>query len=141
MTTFTPRITDFAASVQKLFDSIPFYRTLQITLDKIEPGHVTAKMLRQGGVLQQDGFYHAGVLTALADAVGGSAAATLLGKGENIVSVNFAVSLLRPARAEMLRAEGRVIKAGKKFYFAEAEIFADNSDDLLAKASITLTVP
>jgi uncharacterized protein (TIGR00369 family) len=140
MEAFTPRQDDYENAVRDMFDSIPFYRTLGITLDTIEPGFIIVRMPKTESVSQQNGFFHAGALTALADAAGGTAAATLLAEGENILSVNFGVSLLRPARADRLRAEGRVIKAGRRLFVAEAEIFADSTSDLLVKATITLAV-
>ena len=140
MEAFSPRRDDFVQAVRDMFDSIAFYRTLGITLDTIEPGFIIVRMPKTESVRQQNGFFHAGALTALADAAGGTAAATLLAEGENILSVNFAVSLLRPARADRLRAEGKVIKAGRRLFVAEAEIFADSTNDLLVKATITLAV-
>ena len=140
MEAFTPRRDDYENAVRDMFESIPFYRTLGITLDTIEPAFIVVHMPKTESVSQQNGFFHAGALTALADAAGGMAAATLLAEGENILSVNFAVSLLRPARADRLRAEGKIIKAGRRLFVAEAEIFADNTNDLLVKATITLAV-
>ena len=65
-----------------------------------------------------------------------------MAEGENILSVNFAVSLMRPAAADKIRGEGRVIKTGKTLYFCETVIFDANDPERkpIMTASITLAV-
>ena len=125
-----------------MFELIPIHHFFDIQLETIEPGEVTATLKKRPELLQQHGYFQAGALITLADAVGGAAACTLLAEGENMLSVNFAVSLMRPAAADKIRGEGRVIKAGKTLYFCETVIF--DADDPERKpimtASITLAV-
>jgi uncharacterized protein (TIGR00369 family) len=96
-------------------------------------------MDRIESLTQQNGFFQAGALIGLADMVGGAAAYSLMGEGENVLSVNFAVSLMRPADYDRIWAEGKVIKAGKRLYVAEARLYGDQTlERLLVAATITL---
>jgi len=142
MTDFTPKTTNYAEAVTAVFNAIPLHQTLGIQLTEIRPGYVCASMDKAEALTQQNGYLHAGALISLADAVGGSAAATLIEEGQNILSVNFAVSMLRPADSAKVRGEGRVVKAGKRFIFSEARIYGDSGgkEQLLVSASITLAV-
>ena len=78
---------------------------------------------------QQDGFLHAGTVTALMDSACGSAAFTLMPIGARVLSVEFKVNLLSPARGERFRAEGRVIKAGRTITVCEGKLFSIQGDD------------
>jgi len=119
MTEFQPLRKDFAQTVRAMFDTIPIHQTMGIELDDLEPGFATGHMPLAEAFTQQNGYLQAGAILALADAVGGAAGYTLMAEGENILSVNFSISMLRPVAAEEICAEGRVIKAGKRLYFVE----------------------
>ena len=140
--TFQPQKNNFREAVRELFDSIPIHKFLDIKLDEIEPGCVSAYLPKRPELLQQHGYFQAGALITLADAVAGAAAYSLMAEGENLLSVNFAVSLLKPARTDKIRGEGRVIKAGKRLYFSEAVLFneTDGKREKILTAAVTLMV-
>ena len=142
MTSFKTKRDDYREAVTEIFDRIPIHRFFDIRLESVEPGKVTAVLKKRPELLQQNGYFQAGALVTLADAVGGSAAYTLTAEGENILSINFAVSLMRPAAADELRGEGRVVKAGKNLYFCETAVYdvADPERKPLMTAAITLMV-
>ena len=102
--------------------------------------HVTAGELDE--LLQQNGFFQAGVLVALADSAGGAASFTLLEENQNILSVNFSVSLMRAAEADKIIAEGKVIKAGQRLHFCRVELYQekDGEKQLVMAADITMAV-
>lgn len=141
MTPFEPERPDYIEAVQALHAEVPLSATLGIELTTVKPGEVSAVLKLRPEVTQQGGVAHAGTITALADTVCGLAAFSLMPAGVGILSVNINVSLMRPAAGERLRAVGRVIKAGKRVYFTEAEVFTgDDSDEkLAAKVSATMT--
>jgi uncharacterized protein (TIGR00369 family) len=140
MTEFIPKNEEYAAAVRNLYETARFHKTANIKLDEVRPGYVTARMDWAEGLTQQNGYIHAGVLVGLADVVGGLAAYSLMAQGENVLSVNFAVSMLRPARGGTVVAEGEVIRAGKRLYVCEARLYGDeNREELLVTTTITLT--
>ena len=70
------------------------------------------------------GTVHGSVVMALLDSVAGSAVHTTLPAGVGYTTVSITTSFLRPVRADTgtLRAEGRLLKAGRRVALAEAEL-------------------
>ena len=92
--------------------------------------------------LQQNGFIHAGVQTTLADHAAGGAAATVLVDGSTVLTLEFKVNLLRPARSERLLCRAEVLKAGRQATVVESEVFGYENGErrLYSKASVTMAV-
>ena len=83
------------------------------------------------------GTVQGGVMAAFADALLGGAAAAHLPEDRYPALADMNISLLRPAPAGMsLTGRGRVLKAGRRVLFAEAEI-CDDQGRLIAKATGT----
>ncbi len=77
---------------------------------------------------QQNGYLHAGVVTTMLDSACGYAAFTLVPAGSNILSVEFKVNLLSPAKGDAFLATGRVLKAGKALTICEGELTATEGE-------------
>ncbi|HET7482924.1 MAG TPA: PaaI family thioesterase [Actinomycetota bacterium] len=83
------------------------------------------------------GNLQGGVLAAFADAVLGATCAAHLPAEMYPALAEMKVSFLRPARAgTTITGTGRVLKAGKRLLFVEAEI-TDGAGDLIAKVTGT----
>lgn len=115
-----------------------FMHHIGFTLDRIEAGFVTGSMYNQEHIRQQAGFLHGGATATFADLVMGFAAYSLVGEDEAVVTADLRISYLNPGVGKLFRAEGQVIKNGRKLIFCEAEIFADHL--LIAKASASMAV-
>src|SRR5262249_27393032 len=91
---------------------------------------------------QQHGFVHAGVVMTLADHTCGGAAATTVGEGLDVITVENKVAFLRPAAATSLACRAEVLRTGKNIVFVEAEVTMERGGKrvLVAKASSTLAV-
>jgi len=89
---------------------------------------------------QQDGFLHAGIVTALIDSACGYAAYTFMPVGSRVLSVEFKVNLLNPAKGKTFRAEGQVLKSGKTLTVCEGKLFAlqDGQETLTAIMQATM---
>lgn len=127
-----PRNPDWRRAVEADFEAATFVRHLGVTLDALGPGLVEAHLDVRPEHLQQAGSVHAGVQTTLADHCAGGAAGTLIGADEGIVSVEFKVHLLRPARGAVLRCRARVVKPGARFSVVHAEVWTADPDKLTA---------
>jgi uncharacterized protein (TIGR00369 family) len=88
-------------------------RTLGVTLERVVPGEVDLTLPFRSDLTQQHGFLHAGVVTAVIDSACGYAALTLMEPGTAVLSVEFKVQLLAPARGASFRGLGRVVRAGR----------------------------
>lgn len=129
--------------VSSIFDTAPFIQHLGIkvahqaegvcdTLTPIRPEH-----------LQQDGYVHAGVLATVADHTAGGAAATLLPETQGVLSIEFKINLLRPAKGDALFCHSTVLRGGRTISVTEAEVYvrsAGQQDRLVAKATVTLAI-
>jgi uncharacterized protein (TIGR00369 family) len=83
------------------------------------------------------GNLQGGVLAAFADALLGGASAAHLAEDVYPALVEMKISIFRPAsRGATLTGIGRVVKAGTRVLFAEAEVH-DADHNLIAKASGT----
>src|SRR3546814_19654486 len=55
---------------------------------------------------QQNGFLHGGVVGAIADVAGGYAAYSVFGDGDDVLTVEYNINLIRPEAGVRLRATG-----------------------------------
>lgn len=141
MTKFEPKREDFAEAVRALHAKTGLAQSMGVELISVKPGEVVAEMKLTPELTQQHGAAHAGTIASLADIVCGLAAYSLMPDGLSVVSVNINLSLMRPAKGERLRAVGRVVKAGERIYFTEAEVIVGHDPDTkpVAKVSATMT--
>ena len=131
---------DFESRVRAGFELQALMKTLRAELTSVAPGEVRIEMPFDGAFGQQDGFLHAGVITSIADSACGFAAYSLMGPSERILSVEFKVNLLRPARGERFVAVGKVVKAGRTLTVCSADVTAidGGSETLIALMQATM---
>ena len=103
----------FAARVAASFARQAAMRTLGATLESVLPGHVVLGMLHRDELTQQHGFVHAGMLAAALDSACGYAAFSLMPADAAVLTIEFKINLLAPARGPRFRFEGRVTKPGR----------------------------
>ena len=115
---------DFAAAVTNNFAQQPVMNLIGARLGHVEPGVVEIELPFRADLTQQDGYIHAGVITTVADSAAGYAAYTLMPAGSRVLSIEFKVNLLRPARGELFVARAEVIKAGRTLTVVRADVFA-----------------
>ncbi len=113
---------------------------LGITVARIEPGEVELTFPFREDLTQQHGFIHAGVVATALDSAAGYAAFTLMPADAAVLTVEYKVNLLAPAKGESFRAIAKVVKPGRTITVCQAEAFAiDNGKEKLV-ASLTATV-
>lgn len=96
--------------------------TLGATLERVAPGEVDLGLAFRADLTQQHGFLHAGVVTAVVDSACGYAALSLMEAGAAVLSVEFKVQLLAPARGARFVALGRVVRAGRTLTVVAGEL-------------------
>ena len=85
---------------------------------------------------QVHGVVHGGILAALADTTAAIAAYTAVPRGTEIVTVELKINYLEPVPGGRIKADARVLRAGRNFVVAECEIFNEDGS-LAAKALLT----
>ena len=115
-------------------------KTLGAKIINIEPGKVVIACAKTEALTQQHGFFHAGVLTTLADTACGYAALSVAPEEADVLSVEFKINLMKPARAEKIVAVGEVLKAGRTLVFCEATVTDETGKEVYAKMLATIFV-
>ena len=140
MSDFTPRAADYEQRVRDSFARQGVMDLIGAQMTAVTPGRVTIVLPFRSDLCQQHGFFHAGVTSTVADSAGGYAAFTLFPADSSVMTVEFKINLLAPADGERLRAEGRVIRPGRRLTACDVEVFAekDGRSTLCAKLMQTL---
>jgi uncharacterized protein (TIGR00369 family) len=140
MPRFEPKNPDYRAAATATFEQQQVVRTLGMSIARLEAGEVELSMPYSPDWTQQNGFVHAGIITAGLDNACGIAAFTLMPRGSDILTVEFKTNLLAPAKGERFSFHASVIKPGRTLTVCEARAFAtqDGVDALIATMTGTL---
>ena len=140
MPRFQPKNPDYRTAAAAILSSQPAMRTLGISLVRLDPGEVDLAMGYGAQFTQQNGFVHAGIITAGLDNACGIAAFTLMPKNSDILTVEFKTNLLAPARGERFAFRAVVLKPGRTLTVCEARAYAerDGTENLVATMTGTL---
>ena len=118
-----PRNPSFAEEIKQSFSKQTIMSLIGAELSRVEPGIVEITLPYRADLAQHHGFLHAGVVTTIADSACGYAAYSLMPPKSEVLSVEFKVNLLRPAKGEVFLALAEVIKSGKTLTVARADVF------------------
>jgi uncharacterized protein (TIGR00369 family) len=140
MARFEPKNPDFRSIATDTFDRQRAMRTLGISIARLEPGEVELSMAYSADFTQQNGFVHAGIITAGLDNACGIAAFTLMPAGSDILTVEFKTNLLAPALGTRFAFRATVVKPGRTLTFCEGRAYAeqDGVETLIATMTGTL---
>src|SRR5436190_3281996 len=125
-----------ADRVRHIFYRANFIRDLDIHLDKVAEGLCETSLLVQERMRQQHGFVHGGVIATLADHSAGGAARSVSGD-KDVLTVEFKINYLRPAKGDRLCCTASVLRAGKTAIVAEALVYANNAGKEALVAKLT----
>ena len=114
---------DFAQRTRASFARQNAMATLGATLEVVEPGRVVIAMSHRDTLTQQHGFVHAGMIAAALDSACGYAAFTLMPADSGVLTIEFKINLLAPARGPLFQLEGQVTKAGRTISVVDGAAF------------------
>jgi uncharacterized protein (TIGR00369 family) len=129
MKPFSPSDPNFETRIRSSAGMQGVLSTLGAELALVRAGEVHLTAPYDARFSQQDGFLHAGIVTTLIDSACGYAAFTLMPAASRVLSVEFKVNLLAPARGPRFRAEGRVIKHGRTLTVCEGKLFSIEEEE------------
>lgn len=129
MSGYIVRNSGFERDLREGFARQSLMSSIGARLDKIAPGEVDIALDSRPDILQQNGFVHAGALTAIADSACGGAAITLMPPSSDVLSIEFKVNLLAPASAPRFVARARVLRAGKTITVCRADVFGIDGEN------------
>ena len=133
---------NFEQRTRDSFARQPAMATLGVTIESIEAGRVVVALAHRAGLTQQHGFMHAGIVATALDSACGYAAFTLMPADAGVLTIEFKVNLLAPARGPQLRFEGQVTKAGRTISVVEGQAFQSTvgSNERKLVATMTATI-
>ncbi|MGE3854971.1 MAG: PaaI family thioesterase [Planctomycetota bacterium] len=114
--------------------------TLGISLQRVEPGLVELALTHDPALTQQHGFLHAGIVSTALDSACGYAAFSLMAADAAVLSVEFKVNLLAPARGLRFRCVAHVVRPGRTITVCEARAWAIHDDTETLVAMMTGTM-
>ncbi|WP_417688850.1 PaaI family thioesterase [Roseibium sp.] len=119
----TPKDPDWEARVRSSFARQPFMATLGARMTHLAPGAVDLEIELRDDLTQQHGYFHAGATSSIADSAAGYAALSLFPAGSGVLTSEYKINLLNPAKAPTLVARGRVIKPGRTLTIARGDVY------------------
>ncbi len=122
----TPLPPDRVAAAHAIFDRQGFMRELGAEMTAVADGRCVIELPFSDRVSQQSGFFHGGIIGAIADTAGGCAAFTQFPDGGDPVTLEYKINFLRPAKGDRIIAEGIVLRAGKSVSVARVDVYVES---------------
>lgn len=123
-TAWTPRDPAFEARVRDSFARQGAMRTLGARMGEVAPGRVEVCVDWAESLAQQHGFLHGGVVASVLDSACGYAAMTLMPAGTGVLTIEFKVNFIAPARGQRFAMIGEVVKSGRTVSLVDGRAWA-----------------
>src|SRR5260221_11155406 len=127
MTSFVPADSDFETRTRTSFARQGAMAFLGAQLERVEPGLVQIGLAFRPELSQQHGFFHAGILSTIADSAGGYAGFTLYPADAGVLTVEFKINRLAAADGERLTALGRVARSGRTLTVCSLDVHVEKA--------------
>ena len=140
MTGFAAADPDFARRVRESFDRQGFMDHLGARMVRLEPGLCDIEVPYRADLTQQHGFFHAGVISSIADTAAGYAAYSLMPADASVLTIEFKINLMSPGRGDRIVARAAVDRPGQVITVVTADVFALTGADEKRVAKLTGTM-
>jgi len=130
----------FAARVRASFARQAVMQLIGATLEEVTAGAAEIRLPFRADLTQQHGFLHAGIVTTVVDSACGFAALSLMPPQTGVLSVEYKVNLLAPARGGHFLARGRVLRAGRTILVCAGDVFAVQEGEETLVATMLATM-
>lgn len=124
MKTHQPSDPHYKDRVRASFEKQGAMTTIGAKIVVIEPGIVEIDFPYGKSLTQQHDYVHAGILTTVVDSACGYAAYTLMPMDSEVLTIEYKVNFLSPAKGELFKAIGRVVKSGRNITVCSGEVIA-----------------
>ena len=140
MPKFEPKDPEFEAKVRESFGKQTAMQSLGAVISRVKPGEVEIEMPYRADFTQQNGFVHGGIVTAIVDSACGYAALSLSAPGTAVLTVEYKVNFLAPAKGDRLLARGEVVRPGSTVTVCKGDVVAYDGGDEKVVASMLTTM-
>ena len=115
---------DYEEKVTESFNRQEVMKTINASILAIRPGEIELEFPYQSNLTQQHDFIHAGIVSTVLDTACGYAAFSLMPEDAAVLTIEFKINFLSPAKGERFRAVAKVKKPGKNITVTEGELFS-----------------
>ncbi len=122
---FAPADPQFESRTRASFGRQGAMAYLGAVLESVAPGRVEIALPFRPELSQQHGFFHAGIISTIADSAGGYAGFTLFPADAGVLTVEFKINLVAPADGERALAVGEVLKSGRTLTVCRLDAFVE----------------
>jgi uncharacterized protein (TIGR00369 family) len=130
----------FDARIRDSFHRQGVMETLGVEIAALRPGEVELTMAFAPTFTQQNGFLHAGIVATVLDSACGYAAFSLMPADAAVLTVEFKINLIAPARGERFLFKGKVVKPGRTIIVCEGQAVAIEAGEEKLIATMTGTL-
>jgi len=123
---FIPAFAGYEPRVRDSFARQGAMKLIGANITEVAPGYCAIALSPRPDISQQHGFVHAGIVGAIVDTAGGYAGFTLFPEEASVLTVEFKLNLLAPAKGERILAEGFVVKPGRTLAITRGEVHAED---------------
>ena len=137
---FTPEFDGYQEKVSASFKRQGFMKLINASLLTIAPGYCEIEVCYDPNLSQQHGYFHAGVIGTIADNAAGYAGFSLMAENSSVLTIEYKLNLLAPAKGDKLIGKGQVLKKGRTLTICRSEIYIvkDEIETLCAASQASL---
>jgi len=120
--TFVAKDAGYAQRVRASFARQGAMTLIGAEMTELAPGYCAISIRPKPEILQQHGYVHAGIVATIVDSAGGYAGFTLFPAESSVLTVEFKLNLLAPAKGERIVADPEerkrriVVRKGRENY-------------------------
>ncbi|MGQ9650674.1 MAG: PaaI family thioesterase [Phycisphaerae bacterium] len=129
----------FRQRIRSSFSRQGFLRHLGVEMIELQPGYCEMEVAFGEQLSQQHGYFHGGLVATVADVAAGYAAFSLTEWDGSMVTAEFKINFIAPAKGERLIARGSVIKPGRTLTVCQCDVVCinDGTETMCAVALAT----
>jgi len=134
---------DHATADRRIRDSFARMQamtTIGASVAAVREGEVDVVLPFSAVLTQQHGFVHAGIVATIVDTACGYAALTMMPADAAVLTTEFKLHLLSPAKGDRFIASGRVVRPGRKLMVCIGEVFAEDGNSRKQIALMTASM-
>lgn len=116
-------MSDMNERVRQSFGRQAFMATIGAMLEEVTAGRVTLRLPFSHLLTQQNGFLHGGVIATVADIACGYAAYSLFDPASDVLTMEFKLNLLAPARGPIVTATSEILRNDRTLTVCTLQMF------------------
>lgn len=127
------------ARLREIFSRIPYARLIGMEFVGAARGEATLALTLRDELTRNEGLMHGGAIASLMDTASAFAVMSLLGPGQQTVTIDLTIHFLRPVLDGRIEARARVLRAGRCLSTLAIEL-TDREGRLSATATTTYLI-